>query len=79
MTGQIVIDAVALDKLTSVHIAQMHVDTIWRRGDPGEMELVLQFFHLLSARRQTLDVDELSARRDDFEAQLKLVFDESGT
>lgn len=68
-----------LDSITGEHIAMMHVRTIWTRADPGEMELVLQFFQVLSARHRSLDSDEISARRDDFEAQMKLVFDGTGT
>lgn len=64
-----------LDDLTSRHIAHAHVDRIWSKGDVGERELVMQFFHLLHARRTSLDPDDIDTRRKDFNEQMVLVFD----
>ena len=67
-----------LDEITAEQIALTHVRYIWRRADPGEMELVLMFFHLLHARRAMLDVDALATRRAEFQEQLDRVFEGTG-
>lgn len=67
-----------LDRLTAEHIAMAHVRAIWVHGDPGEIELVLMFFHLLHARRHMLDVDALVTRRAEFEEQMSRVFANTG-
>ncbi len=64
-----------LDRLTSRDIGRMHVDAIWAAGDLGEMELLMQFLHLLHARRHSLSPDDVDTRRADFDEQMKLVFE----
>ncbi len=67
-----------LDQVTAEAIAIAHVRTVWRNDDPGEVELVLMFFHLLHARRHVLDVDALVTRRAEFQEHLDRVFAETG-
>ena len=63
-----------IDKLTAGTMASLHLAKIFRGDDIGEQELVLQFFHLLHARRTSLNPDEVDVRYADFEEQLKKVF-----
>ncbi len=67
-----------LDALTSEHIALAHVRLIWRLADPGEMETVMLFFHLMHGRRTVLDVEALAMRRAEFEEQMDRAFASTG-
>lgn len=69
------IDARDLDKLTAARIVGIHCERIFNDYDPGEVELVMQFFHLLHARKYSLNPDDVDTRRSDFDEQMKLVFD----
>lgn len=68
------ITASQLDKLTSKHIAGIHLGRIFNDGDPGEQELVLQLLHLLHARKYSLDPDDVTTRYSDFTEQMAAVF-----
>jgi hypothetical protein len=67
--------AAALEKATGREIVRAHIDRVWNQGDVGEQELVMQFFHLLHARKYSLNPDDIETRRQDFEEQMKVVFD----
>lgn len=65
--------AIDLDALTTRELLRMHVDRICQTGDPGELELIAQFFHFLHARRYGRDPDMIETRYNDFKEQLEMV------
>lgn len=64
-----------LDTITNREIANTHVRRIFNEGgDAGEQELVMQLFHLLHARKFSLDPNAIETRYADFNEQMTAVF-----
>lgn len=65
-----------LDRFTARGMAEIHLNRIFVSGLEGEQELLMMLLHLLHARRHNLNVEDVNARRADFEEHFKQVMND---